>query len=414
MSNPTTPNEEQPKKTKVKIKKFKLSAMDYITIGFTAVIVIIMVIILLQRIRPDWFTSDEGQASPTVSATAAATPAPTPTLSDMGNTYGNLSNDPSVCEIDDRLYFISAGADAIPYIYVTVNGETKALLQTNAAGLNVITDPFTFANDSAASAYTVFFLDADGNICYFTDGPVYDEQPFAQSTPQKVVFKQGAYKSIAVRGEYLFFIDQDGYIGKMSLVEESYEILSKEQYSAFTIYSTSLYALNEDGTLYLLTSSGRPAPTEAPTADPSATATATPTPTATPSPIPGVDKYEMMILEEKTTHFCIDGSYIYTVSDAGIIRRSGDGLQKDTLSTRKCDFINVLDDKIFVSSEGTLYVGTAKQYVLGQEVAIDSISTLFGINLTEEAVYVYAGGLKVSRYDGETESYTPFEPVALP
>ena len=332
----------------------------------------------------------------------------------MGNTYGNLSNDPYVCEIDDRLYFISAGSDAIPYIYVTVDGETKALLQTNASGLNVITDPFSYAEDAQASAYTVFFLDADGNICYFTDGPVYSEQPFTQTEIQKVVYKQGAYKAIAVRGEYLFFIDGEGHIGKMSLVEDSYAVLSQEKYTALTIYSTAIYAQHEDGTLYLLSSSGRPVATATPTADPSATATATPTPTATATPVPGVDEYEMMILTEKVTHFCIDGSYIYTVSDAGIVRRSGDGSQKDTLSTRKGDFINVLDDKIYVLSEGTLYVGTAKDYLLGKEVAIDSVSTKFGIYLTEDAVYIYASGLKVSTYDEETESYKPFELVALP
>lgn len=413
--NDTAPqNEEQPKKKKVKIKRFQLTAMDYITIAFTAVIVVIMVIILLQRIRPDWFTSDNTSAAPTQAA--QATPTSTPTLSDMGNTYGNLSNNPYMCSLDDRLYFISAGADSVPYIYVTVNGETKALLPTNATCLNVITDPFTYQNDKAASAYTVFFLDADGNICYFTDGPVYEEQPFVGGTVTKVVCKEGNYRTIAVRGEYLFFIDGEGHVGKMSLVEESYAVLSKEKYTALTVYGTSIYALHEDGTLYLIASSGRPAATETPTADPSATATATPTPTATSTatPVPGVDEYEMMILAEKVNHFCIDGSWIYTVSDAGLIRRTGDGSQKDTLSSRKADFVNVLDDKIYVLSKGTLYVGTAKQYMLEQEVAIGSVATNFGINLAEDAVYIYAGGLKVSTYDSETDTYSELELVALP
>ncbi len=412
MNNTAPQNEEQAKK-KVKIKRFKLTVMDYITIGFTAVIVVIMVIILLQRIRPDWFTSSKkNNAAPTISA--QATPQSTPTLSDVGNTYGNLSNNPYVCEIDDRLYFISAGADSIPYIYVTVDGETKALVQTNAACLNVITDPFTYADDEAASAYTVFFLDADGNICYLTDGPVYEEQPFMESTVTKVVYKEGAYRAIAIRGEYLFFIDGDGHVGKMSLVEESYAVLSKDKYTTLTVYGTSIFALHENGSLYLLSSSGRPAATATPTVDPSATATVTPTPTATPTPVPGVDEYEMMILDEKVSHFCIDGTWIYTVSDKGIVRRTGDGSQKDTLSNRKADLVNVLDGKIYVLSEGTLYVGTDKDYLLGKEVAIGSVATKFGINVTEDAVYVYAGGLKVSTYDSETDTYSALDFVALP
>lgn len=414
MNNTAPQNEEQPKK-KIKIKKFKLTAMDYITIGFTAVIVIIMAVILLQRIRPDWFTSSKKEnAAPTVSA--QATPQSTPTLSDMGNTYGNLSNNPFVCEIDDRLYFISAGKDDLPYIYATFGEETKALLQTNATCLNVITDPFTYADDTSSSAYTVFFLDADGNICYFTDGPIYDEQPFTESAVAKKIFKEGAYRAIAIRGEYLFFIDGDGHVGKMSLVEESYAVLSKEKYTTLTVYGTSIYALNEQGSLYLISSSGRPAATATPTADPSATAaeTSTPTPTSTATPVPGIDEYEMMISEEKVSHFCIDGSYIYTISDAGVVCRTGDGTQKYTLSTRKGDLINVLDDKIYILSEGTLYAGTAKDYLLGKEVPIGSVATKTGINLTENAVYVYAGGLKVSTYDSETDAYSALDFVVLP
>jgi hypothetical protein len=180
------------------------------------------------------------------------------------------------------------------------------------------------------------------------------------------------------------------------------------------VYGTSIFALHEDGTIYLLSTVARPVSTPAPTQDPSTAPSATPTPTEAATPVPGVDEYEIQILTEKVTHFCVDGSYLYTVSDSGIVRRSGDGTMKDTLSKRKAEYINVLNGRIFVISQGTLYVGTASQYVAGTEVAIGSVSSSIGISLTEDAVYVYAGGLKVSTYDKETDKYSDFTKVALP
>ncbi|MBR5280930.1 MAG: hypothetical protein IKU26_08200 [Clostridia bacterium] len=417
MSKETLPKEDQNKQPKkIKIKSYKLTVMDYITIGFTAVIVLIMIFILLRTIRPDWFqfmNQSSGQPSTSVSSTPAPS---TPKLTDVGNTYGNFSNNPCIAEIDDRLYFVSAGEDATPYIYVKVGEETKKLVQSNAFCLNAISDPFTYASDAKAYAYTVFFLDADGNICYFTDGPVYSETPFTETLPEKKVYKEGDYKTIAVRGELLFFIDGDGHVGKMSLIEESYTVLSQESYKALCVYGSSIFAQHEDGSIYLLSTVARPASTATPTADPSATPTATPsaTATATATPVPGVDEYETEILSESVTHFCVDGSYLYTVSDSGIVRRSGDGSMKDTLSKRKAQYINVLDGNIFVVSEGTLYVGTDKDYLMGTEVAIGSVTSSIGISLAEDAVYVYAGGLKVSTYDSETDAYSELTKVALP
>lgn len=412
MSKENLPQAE--KKQKIKIKKYKLTAMDYITIGFTVVIVLIMIFILLRTIRPDWFQfMNQSSSQPTISASATSAPS-TPTLTDVGNTYGNFSNSPCIAEIDDRLYFVSAGEDSVPYIYVKVGEETKKLVQSNAFCLNAISDPFTYADDTNASAYTVFFLDADGNICYFTDGPVYSETPFTETLPEKKVYKEGSYKAIAVRDELLFFIDGEGHIGKMSLIEEAYTVLSQESYKAICVYGSSIFAQHEDGSIYLLSTVARPVSTATPTADPSATATATPTPTATATPVPGVDAYETKILAESVTHFCVDDSYLYTVSDSGIVRWSGDGTMKDTLRKRKASYINVLDDNIFVVSEGTLYVGTDEDYLNGTEVAIGSVTSSIGISLTEDAVYVYAGGLKVSTYDSETDAYSELTKVALP
>lgn len=423
MSNTTLPTEEQnkqpeeqpKKKKKVKIKKYKLTVMDYITIGFTVVIVLIMVFILLRTIRPDWFQfSKQNDAQPSTSESATEAPSSTPTLSDIGNTYGNFSNSPCIAQIDDRLYFVSAGEDAVPYLYVKVGDETRKLIQDNVFCLNAISDPFTYADDAKAYAYTVFYLDADGNICYVADGPVYSDTPFTETLPEKKVYKEGAYKSIAVRGEYLFFIDGEGHVGKMSLIEDAYTVLSQESYIALSVYGSSIFAQHEDGSIYLLSTVARPVSTAAPTEDASATPSATPTPTATATPVPGVDEYEMQILTEKVTHFCVDGAYLYTVSDSGIVRRSGDGSMKDTLSKRKAEYINVLDGQIFVVSQGTLYVGTAAQYVSGTEVAIGSVESSIGISLAEDAVYVYAGGLKVATYDSETEKYSELTKVALP
>ncbi len=417
MSNTTLPTEEQNKQSaeqqpkKVKIKKYKLTVMDYITIGFTIVIVLIMVFILLRTIRPDWFQfSKSNNDTPTISGSGTPAPSSTPSLSDIGNTYGNFSNSPCIAQIDDRLYFVSAGEDAVPYIYVKVGEETKKLVQGNAFCLNAISDPFTYKDDAKAYAYTVFYLDADGNICYFSDGPVYSDTPFTETLPEKKVYKAGSYKSIAVRGELLFFIDGEGHIGKMSLVEDAYTILSKESYKTLSVYGSSIFAQKaDDSSIYLLSTVARPVSTPAPTGT-----SATPAPTATATPVPGVDEYEMQILAEKVTLFCVDGSYLYTVSESGIVRRSGDGTQKDTLSKRKADYINVLDGKIFVVSQGTLYVGTATQYVSGTEIAIGSVTSSIGISLAEDAAYVYAGGLKVATYDKETDKYSELTKVELP
>lgn len=411
-------NTEQ--KKKIKIRKYNLTAMDYVTIGFTALIVLIMIFILLRTIRPDWFRFSGKEASASSSLTSpTASPTGEPTLFGTGNEYGNMTNSPYMREIDGRLYFTAAGENQIPYIYVTVDGETRPLLQANAFCLNVIRDPFTYAKDEAAHAYTVFYIDADGNICYFTDGPVYENRPFSNETAKAGKVMEGDYSEIAVRDQYLFFIDGDGHIGKISLLDNQYTVLSIETYSKLAVYGSTIYALNAtDGSLYVLATTERPAATAAPTEDPSATGSAeNASPSPTETPIPGVDEYEIQILEESADHFCIDGSWIYTVSDKGVIRYSGDGSGKDTLSSRKADYINVLGGQIFIIDGGTLYVGTAAQYLLGQETALGTVSTKDGINLTKGAVYVYdntAHTLMVSKVDSETGAYGALTAVVLP
>ncbi len=401
---------ETQKSKKVKVKRFNLTTMDYITIGFTVVIVLIMIFILIRTIgnKQGWF-EDDSTAKPGTSAAATATPSPTPSLSEVGNTYGNLSADPVVCEIDDRLYFVSAGEDGTPYIYVQVDGETKALLQDNAHCINVVPDPFTFESDEDASGYTVFYLDADGKICTITDGPIYDDKPFMSKTVTKAASDKAGFRSIAVWGEYLYFIDSDGHVGKMSLIEEEYTVLSQETYTTLSVFSTSIFALHEDdGRLYVLSTTKRPDATAAPSETPTASATATAT------PVPGVDEYEQQLIDVKANHFCIDGSWIYLATDNGVILYSGDGQSQYTVTNRKATYVNVLDGQVFILSAGTLYTGSLEQFLTNEEQAIGPVTTSVGISLAEDAVYVYTDKLMVSKLDSETKQYSALTAVQLP
>lgn len=386
-----------------KKKKNNFTVMDYITIGFTVVIVLIMAFILLRTIRPDWFGLGEknSESSATLPAFSTAQNTEPPTLSDLGNSYGNMTNDPAVREIGGRLYTIDTAEDRSTAVFVEVDGKKRELLRDSASCLNVISDPITYREDTNASAYTVLYLDADGNICCFTDGPVYENQPFSSVTAEKRILSAGKFRQITVRGEYLFFLDEAGHIGKMSLTEQASEILSKETYSCFAVTGTNLYALHEDDqTLYLLSTVARPKATAAP----EETASVAPG----TSPVPGVDEYETQIISEKITHFCTDGNRLYLATENGVFRYTPDGTGKDQLTDRAASRINVQDDKIICLSGETLYAGTASELLIGRETTLGTVSGVSGISTTGSGVYVFStadGKLLGAVRDTGTGSY---------
>ena len=116
---------------------------------------------------------------------SSASPTKEPTLSDIGNIYGNITNDANVVLIDNREYFISADNNGDKHIYVTENNVTKDLIKTDASCLNVVTDYVTYAGKTSILPYYVFYINGDGKICYYYDytgsDGVVDEKLFSEN-----------------------------------------------------------------------------------------------------------------------------------------------------------------------------------------------------------------------------------------
>ena len=164
--------------------KYKFTAMDYITIGFTAVIVVIMVVFLLKALKPEWFEKKNKSDTPPAATqqntdpqatknTPVDQPTEAPFYSGIGNTYGNMSNNAAAAEIDGRLYYVDTEESGKAALKVDDGERTRVIVGGEAAisCVNVIKDPFTYADVAGSVAYKVMFLDGSGNICAVTDGP---------------------------------------------------------------------------------------------------------------------------------------------------------------------------------------------------------------------------------------------------
>lgn len=391
---------EHMSKDKSKKKKYKLQVMDIITIVFTAIILGIMGFVLYEHISGDG--SDKDAASATQTAVATAAPTKEPTLSDIGNVYGNITNDANVVCIDGREYFISVDDNGDKHIYVTVGDVTTDLIKAEASSLNVITDYITYNDQIDVDGYYVFYINGKGQICYLLDGPVGDG--LVQNAPlTEVVFLDGSYLSVDVSGEYVYHLSADGNIGKTSILEKTSYVLSAERpYKSFVLYFGDIYAQGkENNYIYKMPSVSAEEESSEASATP-ATATADKN-----------ESREALLISEPVTDYVLDSDWVYTISDKGIVRYVINGLNnKDTLSsTIEADCINAYNDAIFYVADNHLYTCTAKLFLLDSVLDIGEVTSTAGINISENAIYLVneKGKLCKSKYDSTAKAYTEFK-----
>lgn len=385
---------------KKKKKKYKLQAMDIVTIVFTAIIVGVMAYVLYNQFAGD---NNDGRDSSTPTATnSAAAPTATakPVLSDIGNIYGNITNDANVAVIDKREYFISTDANGAKHIFVTADENTKDIIQTDASSLNVVTDYITNADQSNEKAYYVFYINGDGKICY-----VHDTSS-SESTLKEQIFLDGKYQTIDVSGEYVYYLDENGQIGKANIASKETTILGSERaYKNFVLYYGVIYALGEtDNLLYSMPS------------NPSSNSdsTAAPTVSTSPTPTSGTEEEvgkEKVLIREACRNFVVDGDWIYLLNDGGIARYPVDGSGKDTLSALQADGLNVYKGEIFYLYNGELYTASAEALLLGNATKIGAAFGKNNITISGTAVYLQneAGKLLKSTYDSKNSTYGEFK-----
>lgn len=382
--------------TKTKKKKYKLQVMDIITISFTAIIVGIMGFVVY-----DHFADKKNDPSLTTQAPVTAAPTKEPTLSDIGNIYGNITNDANVVIIDDREYFISADDNGDKNIYVTSNNVTTPLIKTDASSLNVVTDYISFAGQLNTKGYYVFYINANGNICYVVDGPVGKDHE-QKSSLTEVVFLSGSYSSINVSGEFLYHLNSDGVIGKTSIINKTTQDLTSERaYKNFVLYYGQIYAQGKDDNfIYSIPS----------VLQETSSATATAAATATGEAVN--ESKEKLIISDSVEAYALDNEWIYTAGENGIVRYLPDGLnQKDTLSREKANKINVYSNAIFYMVGNHLYTSSFESLLLDSIIDIGEVSSLTGINLSSSAIYLVNedGKLCKSTYNSETKTYNEFK-----
>ncbi len=364
--------------------KYKFTAMDYITIGFTAVIVIIMVVFLLKALKPEWFEKKNKSDTPPAATqqntdpqatenTPVDQPTEAPFYSGIGNTYGNMSNNAAAAEIDDRLYYVDTEESGKAALKVDDGEKTRVLVGGEAAisCVNVIKDPFTYADVAGSVAYKVMFLDGSGNICAVTDGPFPsgDDSDISEgdaTVTEKKTIADGRFRSFVSVGAYLYGIDADGTIVKVSLDDASKTILSKNKYEAFCVYFGSIYALCSDGDLYVLTTSARPAGGDDAAEDQSGDNDA----------VPGVDKYEMLIAEGQFRTMCLFDDWIYGAGEEGLVRYDADNYGRDSLNGAFAPFaVNVDRRGIFLLVDAAAYSSDASVSSSGSSSGIVLLQT---------------------------------------
>lgn len=407
-----------------KKEKYKFTAMDYITIGFTAVIVIIMVVFLLKALKPEWFEKKNKNNTPeatqqnTESQPTEDTPVDQPTeapfYSGIGNTYGNMPNNAAAAEIDGRTYYVDNEESGRAALKVDDGENTRVLVSGEEAisSVNVIKDPFTYADVAGSVAYKVTFVDGAGNICAVTDGPFpadsdSDVPEDGATVTAKSVIADGRFRSFASVGAYLYCIDDGGTIVKVSLNDGSKTTLSKNKYEALCVYFGAIYALCEDGDLFMLTTTARPADSES-GADGGADNSPSPDHTA----VPGVDEYEMRVVEGYFRAISLFDDWIYAAGEDGLVRYDADNFGRDSLSGSIAPVaVNVDRRGIFLlvaaapesGSAFEVLESSAKDLLLGKTrligtISADSVAGIpadsFRITLSGDRIFVSsaAGG----------------------
>ncbi len=401
-----------------KKKKYKLHPMDVVTIVFTAIIVGIMGYVIYDQFSSGGSRSDNatGNVTPPASQQDSA-PSPTPTataepvLSDIGNNYGNITNDAMEALINNREYFISSDGAGKRGIYVSADDTTVSLITTEAHSINVINDYIKNADTSNTKSYYVFYINGDGKICYVYDSVTSasssDSTPesSAEEAPREElsenVFADGSYRLINVSGEYIYYLGSDGDIGKISILDKSDTPLSSERkYSNFCIYYGIIYACGaDDGFIYQMPS------------NPSSADSASPSPTATASP----ESKEKLLVDTACSDFVLDNDWIYAVTADGIVRYVYSNGARDSLSDVKADAVNVRNNVIYYTAGGKLYrAANAEKLLTGDVTEIGAVSSDTGIYAQEDTVYILNenGVLMKSEYDRSSKTHGEFKAMS--
>ena len=394
-------------------KKYKLTVMDYVTIGFTAVIVLIMIFVLLKSVKPEWFTKKKASPTAVVSdTTPTAEPEPTatakPAYSGIGTSYGNMSSVSKAAEIDGRVYFAAVDDGGQSGVYVDDGTEVKKLFSDNILTLNVMKDPFTYADFANSVSYAVFYIDADNNICAVTDGPYPASSdvtlPEEPTVTAKTTVVEGGVRSFAIAGDYIYFIDMNGTIGRLSLTENSLDALSRGTYTRLAIYYGTIYALSTDGKIVQLSSNPRPESTETSGEEDGSDA----------EPESIYDEYEKVIVSSGARAFCVYDDWLYVATDEGIVRYDVDKLGRDTLSkTVIADLINVSDLGIVYAAGNAVYAGSAAQIMTGTAAKLGD-TDCSSLSLTSEGVYAYSTADRTMykfSYDSAAGTFGEKEPL---
>lgn len=342
---------------KRKKEKYKFTVMDYITIGFTAAVVLLMVFFLIRSIKPEWFNKRNKSSGNAATATAngtvptedpgIVTPTEEPTYSGIGNTYGNMANGAVAAEIDGHTYFVR---ETDKQLCVRGGSEERTLTSGESAvtSVNVIKDPFAYGDIAGSVAYLVSYIDGEGNLRAVTDGPypAADSDTELDSEPRATEPKtlaEGKYTVFTSVGQYLYAIDRDGLIWRIAIATGDRAALAKGKYTALCVYYGELFALGQDGGIYRLALTPA-ADTEAESSDDS----------------------DKLIIAGPVRCFTIYDDWIYTGGDNGFIRYDIDTLGKDTLSTSiKPDAVNVDKRGIFFAADGELKVASARELLSG-------------------------------------------------
>ena len=362
--------------------KYKFTVMDYITIGFTAAVVLLMVFFLIRSIKPEWFNKKNKSSGSAATATAngtaptedpgIVTPTEEPTYSGIGNTYGNMANGAVAAEIDGHTYFVR---ETDKQLCVRGGSEERALTTGESAvtSVNVIKDPFAYGDIAGSVAYLVTYIDGEGNIRAITDGPypAADSDTELDSEPRATEPKtlaEGKYTVFTSVGQYLYAIDRDGLIWRIAIATGERAALAKGKYTALCVYYGALFALGQDGGIYRLALT--------PAADTEAEAS---------------DDSDKRIIAGPVRCFTIHDDWLYTGGDNGFVRYDIDTLGKDTLSTSiKPDAVNVDKRGIFFAADGELNVANARELLSGSGRTLgtwDNTATP-GITLTADNALV--------------------------
>ena len=343
---------------KKKKEKYKFTVMDYITIGFTAAVVLLMIFFLVRSLKPEWFTKKNKSGGSTNTVVTAAptdnsgsvTPTEAPEYSGIGNGYGNMANGAVAAEIDSLTYFVRD--DGQLAVKSESGGEARALTagESGLTSVNVIKDPFAYTDIADSVAYLVTYINADGRICGITDGPYPDPNSDAEldSEPRAAearTLAEGNYVSFTSVGQYFYAIDSDGLIWRIAIATGEKAALSSGRYSALCVYYGELFALGEGGVYRMAL-----------------------TPAAQSETDEGTDtaSENEPIIAGQFTCFTVFDDWIYVGGESGLVRYDVDTLGKDSLSsTVRPVAVNVDKRGIFYAAGGELKLATAKELLTG-------------------------------------------------